>query len=341
MELFGDTRDFKYVYYERLIRSNKNLAKDFLDIFQDGPYNAERIVYKSADQRMCNVLKKYNSVISTNLNIGNKVYFHPKSEFPRFKLMGTTFKRTIKPEKADVIVIPKAESQYGIIYENMKVYEGDDGGLYGISDETFTYYFNSEKNFKDLVKKWNNLSLEYKETIGITIINKKLKYVLEIAYNNYNKPIITDDMLDLEVSKTLATLTESDIDSIDAMLASTDSSVVELGLKTLCGFNVFETPTIIKTLLCKNYGNIQFNKAMDSVSVRKMLNSVDMFRRSPGSFPGWMYCLADPNDKFSDFEITQVKRLLMPLFKDYIDRNICKLQTKNAPFIPVLKWSCE
>lgn len=341
MELFGETKPFRYVYYERLIRYNKNSAGSFEDIFQCNLSNKDRIAYKGADRGMKDLLKKYNSVISTNLNIGNKVYFHPKAEFPRFKLIGTTFKRTIKSEKADVVVIPKANSQYGIIYENMKIYEGDDGGLYGISVETFGNYFTSEKNFKDLVKKWSNLSLEYKETIGITIIDKSLRYVLEIAYNNYNKPIITDDMLDLEVSKTLATMTESDIDSIDAMLASRDSSVVELGLKTLCGFNVFETPTIIKTLICKNYSNLVCNKAMYSVSVRKMLNSIDMFRRNPGSFPGWMYCLADSDDKFSDFEITQVKRLLMPMLKEYIDKNIIRLQTRNAPFIPVLKWSCE
>lgn len=341
MELFGETRDFRFVYYEKIIRTNKKSGKDFRDIFQDC-YNTDNLIaYKGYDYGMKSLLEKYKSVISTNVNIGNKIYFHPKSEFPRFKLMGTTFKRTIKPEKADVIVIPKARSEYPRLYENMKIYEGDDGGLYGITLSTFSSYFTSEKDFKDLVKKWSNLSLEYKETIGITIIEKSLKYVLEIAYNNYNKPIITDDMLDLEVSKTLATMTESDIDSIDAMLASRDSSVVELGLKTLCGFNVFETPTIIKTLLCKNYTNIQYNKAMESVSVRKMLNSIDMFRKNPGYFPGWMYCLADSNDKFSDFEIAQVKRLLMPLFKEYIDKNIVKLQTKNAPFIPTLKYSCE
>ena len=341
MELFGEKGNFKYVYYTAKIRYNKNLAKDFDDIFSDHYLNGQRIVYKGADLYMLALIDKYKSVISTNLNIGNKIYFHPKSEFPRFKLQGTPFKRTIKPENADVIVIPKARSQYASTYDKMKIYRGDDGNLYGISEDIFTSYFTSEKNFKELVKKWNNLTLEYKETTGITIINKNLKYVLEIAYNNYNKPIITDDMLDLEVSKTLTTMTESDIDSIDAMLASRDASVVELGLKTLCGFNVFETPTIIKTLLCKNYTNIQYNKAMESVSVRKMLNSVDMFRKNPGYFPGWMYCLADPNDTFSDFEITQVKRLLMPLFKEYIDKNIIKLQTKNAPFIPVLKYSCE
>lgn len=341
MELFGETKPFKYAHYKKLIRINKTSAGNFEDIFQESPFDEGRIAYKGSDRRMDNLLKKYNSVISTNLNIGNKVYFHPKSEFPRFKLMGTTFKRVTKPEKADVIVIPKAKCEYGTIYENMKIYEGDNGGLYGISIDTFNNYFISNKNFENAVKKWSNLSLEYKETIEITIIDKRLRYVLEIAYNNYNKPIITDDMLDLEVSKTLATMTESDIDSIDAMLASKDPSVVELGLKTLCGFNVFDTPTIIKTLICKNYSNLVYNKAMNSVSVRKMLNSIDMFRRNPGSFPGWMYCLADPNDKFSDFEITQVKRLLIPMFKEYVDRNIIRSQTKNAPFIPVLKWSCE
>ena len=148
-------------------------------------------------------------------------------------------------------------------------------------------------------------------------------------------------MLDLEISKSLPIISESDIDSIDSMLSSTDQSVVEMGLKLLTGFNVFETPTIIKTLLYKHWNVVNSNKALNSVAVRKMLNSVDADRKYIGAFPNWAYALAEPGDKFSDYEIAQVGRLLKPLFKEYVEKNSFRLREPNAPFIPNIKIIVE
>ena len=148
-------------------------------------------------------------------------------------------------------------------------------------------------------------------------------------------------MLDLEISKSLPIISESDIDSIDSMLGSTDQSVVEMGLKLLTGFNVFETPTIIKTLLYKHWNVATSNKALNSVAVRKMLNSVDADRKYIGQFPNWAYALAEPGDKFSDYEIAQVGRLLKPLFKEYVEKNSFRLREPNAPFIPNVKVIIE
>ncbi len=340
MKIYNTNQDIFLCTSQYELLANTRRLDNFYNIFSQNYKNV--ILYKGdSGAYMENIITQFNSKLYSG-NIGNKIYFNPKSKFPRFKLQGTDFKRTIKPEKADVIVVPKAIKSFCYRFIDIKVYEGNNSCLYGITSSIFTHYFKSETEFKNSIKNWMNLDLEYKETVTFSALPNSSIYVLDVINNKYNKPIITDDMLDLEVSKTLATMTESDIDSIDSMLASTDSSVVELGLKTLCGFNVFETPTIIKTLLCKNYYNFIKNKAVDSVSVRKMLNSVDMFRGNPGSFPGWMYCLGDKNEKYSDFEVQQVKRLLTPLFKDYVEKNM--LRTKNdcgLPFIPKLVYSIE
>lgn len=336
-KLYGTDKKLYICDSSYIIQRNLGKTKDFVNIFDYS--NSSRLHFKRPTKSVQECEQKFKQNLYTG-KIGNKIYFHPNSEFPRFKLMGTDFKRTIKPDKADVIVVPEYTNIYSWASPYF-IYEDDNHDLYAITEYVFSSYFKSSDQFIDSVKKWNNISLKFKEQTALDHTALKYEYVLDVINSKFNKPVITDNMLDLEISKTLTTITESDIDSINSMLASRDPSVVELGLKTLAGFNVFATPTIIKTLLCMNYDNIQYNKAMSSVSVRKLLNSVDMFRSHPGRFPGWMYCLADPNDKFSDFEITQVKRLLMPLYKDYVEKNMFRTRDANAPFIPKLTYTIE
>lgn len=281
-------------------------------------------------------------------NFGKTVYFHPASKYPRFKLQGTSFKRTIKPDRADVIVIPTNFyiSEYPR-YELTRIYEDVySKALYAIPEYLYKSWFTSEEEFLQLAKKWNtpHVELKYKETATLYKIDKKFAYVLDVVYGKYTKPIITDNMLDLEVSKSLNIITESDIDSIDSMLASKDDSIVELGLKTLCGFNVFKTPNVIKTLIFKNYNRIINNKALTTIAVRKLFNSIDFPRNNYilRSFPNWIDNLLDPEDNVSDFEATQIKRLLMPLFKNYIEQTLSKLTTASSKsYYPKLRYTIE
>lgn len=320
---------------------NRNLSrtKDFYNIFN--AYGSDKIVFPTDISNLKTLMDQYSKSL-TGWVPGKKIYFHPKSKFPRFKLMGTDYKRTIKPDKCDCIVVPEVPKRWIYIYPKMRIYKDKcSNDLFGISKGIYDARFSDEKHFLECIKLWNNADLEFVQTTNIAEVNKENSFAIDVLLGKYTKPIITDTMLDLEISKSLPIISESDIDSIDSMLGSTDQSVVEMGLKLLTGFNVFETPTIIKTLLYKHWNVATSNKALNSVAVRKMLNSVDADRKYIGQFPNWAYALAEPGDKFSDYEIAQVGRLLKPLFKEYVEKNSFRLREPNAPFIPNVKVIIE
>ena len=320
---------------------NRNLSrtKDFYNIFNAD--RSDKIVFPTDISNLKTLMDQYSKSLTVWVP-GKKIYFHPKSKFPRFKLMGTDYKRTIKPDKCDCIVVPEVPERWIYIYPKMRIYKDKrSNDLFGISKGIYDARFSDEKHFLECIKLWNNDDLEFVQTTNIAEVNKENSFAIDVLLGKYTKPIITDTMLDLEISKSLPIISESDIDSIDSMLGSTDQSVVEMGLKLLTGFNVFETPTIIKTLLYKHWNVATSNKALNSVAVRKMLNSVDADRKYIGQFPNWAYALAEPGDKFSDYEIAQVGRLLKPLFKEYVEKNSFRLREPNAPFIPNVKVIIE
>lgn len=320
---------------------NRNLSrtKDFYNIFN--AYGSDKIVFPTDISNLKTLMDQYSKSLTVWVP-GKKIYFHPKSKFPRFKLMRTDYKRTIKPDKCDCIVVPEVPERWIYIYPKMRIYKDKcSNDLFGISKGIYDARFSDEKHFLECIKLWNNADLEFVQTTNIAEVNKENSFAIDVLLGKYTKPIITDTVLDLEISKSLPIISESDIDSIDSMLDSTDQSVVEMGLKLLTGFNVFETPTIIKTLLYKHWNVATSNKALNSVAVRKMLNSVDADRKYIGQFPNWAYALAEPGDKFSDYEIAQVGRLLKPLFKEYVEKNSFRLREPNAPFIPNVKVIIE
>ena len=280
---------------------NRNLSrtKDFYNIFN--AYGSDKIVFPTDISNLKTLMDQYSKSLTVWVP-GKKIYFHPKSKFPRFKLMGTDYKRTIKPDKWDGIVVPEVPERWIYIYPKMRIYKDKcSNDLFGISKGIYDARFSDEKHFLECIKLWNNDDLEFVQTTNIAEVNKENSFAIDVLLGKYTKPIITDTMLDLEISKSLPIISESDIDSIDSMLGSTDQSVVEMGLKLLTGFNVFETPTIIKTLLYKHWNVATSNKALNSVAVRKMLNSVDADRKYIGQFPNWAYALTEPGDKFSDY----------------------------------------
>ena len=322
-----------------LIR-NYSRTEDFYDIFKTWN-RTDRIVFPTDISDPKALMDQYSKSIAVGVT-GKKIYFHPKSKFPRFKLMGTDYKRTIKPDKCDCIVIPEVPERWISMYPKMRIYKDKcSDNLFGISKGIYDSRFVDEQHFLECIKLWNKVDLKFVQTTHIAEVNMENSFAIDVLLGKYTKPIITDTMLDLEISKSLPIISESDIDSIDSMLSSTDQSVVEMGLKLLTGFNVFETPTIIKTLLYKHWNIVNSNKALNSVAVRKMLNSVDADRKYIGAFPNWAYALAEPGDKFSDYEIAQVGRLLKPLFKEYVEKNSFKLREPNAPFIPNIKIIVE
>ena len=95
------------------------------------------------------------------------------------------------------------------------------------------------------------------------------------VYPKYAK----ESTLDKLVNGTLEKITEESILSLNDMLASTDDTIVELGLKILQGMNVTESPATVTCLLYGNYGNIAKNKAMGTTGVSQVFNSLKINTR--------------------------------------------------------------
>lgn len=139
-KLYGTDQNLYVCGNSYPIMRNRQRTKDFEDIFYYSDLNK---MYFRRPAKTSEIEQKFQQNLYTG-KIGNKIYFHPNSEFPRFKLMGTDFKRTIKPDKADVIVIPEY-TNISIWGSDYYIYEGDNG-LYAIPEYLFSGYFNSSSD---------------------------------------------------------------------------------------------------------------------------------------------------------------------------------------------------
>lgn len=276
---------------------------------------------------------------------GNVLYFTKQSKFPRFKLTGTEYKRCLKPEKADVIIIPDIKNRM-----SCSCYSSG----YRIYENSESYYIVSDYDFKRL---FHESDKELLAGLNIFGFNKTFSYIMhtdqiitfdsddsiyfDLINNKFTKPVITDNMLDIKLSTSLPTITESDVDSINSMLNSPDKSVQELGLKMLTGFNIFETPTLIKAMLMSAYSTCSNSILRGGVAIQKMLNGIDFPRNYVQGFPGWINQLLDKDDKYSEFEQQQIKRLLIPQFKKAYDSLITTNRIEKSPFVPKINLTFE
>lgn len=93
--------------------------------------------------------------------------------------------------------------------------------------------------------------------------------------NGEIKNIVMADDLDKEISQKLESLTLEDIESINDMLGSSDSSTVDLGLKMLTAYNVLEFPGTIRFLLGTKYKRVERAPGWKSAAVQQMLKTVN------------------------------------------------------------------
>lgn len=305
-------------------------------------YDHPKYVFEfNKDEKFEDLPKKLCSQITS----GNTFYFHKDSKFPRFKLMGTNYKRCIKPDKADYIVLPEIKYQYRYIWSNgtYRIYTDGDK-MYAIDLVAFNDFFVNDPNFISKIKQLDGISLTFiKETKNLYCVDKQNLCWVDAYNNKFTKPIITDNMLDIKLSQSFPTMTENDVEQIDSMLQSSDASVQELGLKMLTGFNIFETPTLIKVMIFKNYNNIVYTMNKGGVAVQKMLNGIDFPRSGYVSpFPGWVDRIIESEDKYSDFEAEQIKKMLVPLYKRLAEQAMKVVHvSKSCPFVPKITITVE
>lgn len=261
--------------------------------------------------------KLQNVVDKANVNLKSTLYFDKGSSFPRLKLDGTDFKRCIKIDKADCIVIPKINASFAKFPGNYK---------YKIEQNNTVYLLT--ENLKDDYPCLANLLEPFDGTFGYYYANTKKE--IETIYNilaNYNKPLIYETELDSIISKDLEKLDQESIESVYDMLRSKDASSVELGCKLLSSFDVNECNLTTSILLFLTQDSWIINKGSKSVLFKNMLNSIN--------YPDYGYRIIDyvfkDHAAISDKDRTLAKNLVKPWIIQTIEQ-VAQFNIEKCPF---------
>lgn len=234
------------------------------------------------------------------------LYFSKSSTFPRIKLENSKFKRCIKIDKADYVVInPKTISNR--VCSSYYI-ETDDKIILG---SYYQFYYRRDEVEKDLGIKIDNV-----KTLYFYELTEKREDLIKLIQNP-NLKLITDDMLNVAINKTDQLLDLDTANMILDMLCATDNDSVELGLKMLTGFNISKTPLTISTMLLLNNRWYSTN-ARTNVLVSNMLKQLDILNKRVGSsFP---YCIKYiGNIETNDYDKSLAKSLIFEKTKTYIN----------------------
>ena len=193
--------------------------------------------------------------LASTLTPNATLYFSPSSDFPRFKLADSGYKRCIKIEKADFVVMGKLEIEE---LDTCTLFE-DEESFYLIDFNRMYFNYRSDQNkintFKaDPERYIRSHHLYYGATLTL-VYNGPVCYYhgkgaeLEHIMNGDYKKIITDEDLDTTINGTFDKLDKDSVASICDMLDSPDKVTRGLGLKILTGYNIQATPLTVRTML--------------------------------------------------------------------------------------------
>ena len=175
---------------------------------------------------------------------GSTFLFDKYSEFPRTKLQYTTFKRCIKQDKADFIIVNSNSDHIG----------NTQGALFKIDDKYVLVddIHRSYRTINDFIRSLNLYGYKSIECIydGIySTLTARNSWTIKVLDGEYTKPIMTDAALTKIVNKQGDGLSEDTINQVVDMLKSPDREVNKLALVTLCGFNTDQYRQSLKFLL--------------------------------------------------------------------------------------------
>lgn len=253
---------------------------------------------------------------TSKINQSASLYFDKNCAFPRFKLQDTDFKRCVKVDKADYIVIPKINAV-----------------TFDFTNCPANYcidYNNTEYLFNDSLYNHYNALKDAKRIPNLDAVWFKTKSEANVALNIlklYNKPFIYEEDLEKLVSKDLEKLDEETIMSVYEMLNSTDETSIELGCKLLASFDVHECCLATCVLLFLTQNNWIPNKASNATSFQSMLKSLD--------YPSYGYRYIDYVFKKHIIQSDKDRQLAKLLVEPWIKKTIqqaCNFNIENCPF---------
>lgn len=238
------------------------------------------------------------------------LYFDKSATFPRYKLEGTEYKRCIKVEKADFIIVDKSIKPRQT-YSNYHVFEDKD--YVYIADTYQSSYLNQA--FKN--------SGIYPTSLysGVVQVYSQKEQIL---LTTPPKPLISDEDLNKKIDTSISPeMTLDDAKQIITMLNSADMSVVDLGLKLLAGFSVSATPFSIKTILLTNKKWTGTN-ARNSVGVKALLNSLGVDRYQAESRFPWNIGHLNDGKMYSEKDLKIGRSLLKLSIENYVSNALSR-----------------
>ena len=222
---------------------------------------------------------KLKNTQKTVLKAGSVLLFSKTSKFPRFKLKSTTFKRCIKIDKADCVVINCLDF---ISYDHRYVLEGAEN-YYVVQEALPTFYgYNNQQYVReyadDLYNFLKKRPFMFGEKVTPKLIYSDVSIVTtkdsNVVYNIMTDKItstITDGALDKIVSDTLDDINEDAFNSIREMFDSPDRATVGLGLRLLAGYNISKASIAVQILLQYNYYKLRDTNEWNSVAVKQLI----------------------------------------------------------------------
>lgn len=222
--------------------------------------------YSYSNLSLKDVNDKLNSLIITDpssINRSATLYFDKSCTFPRYKLQGTDFKRCVKLDKADYIIISDIKK--------FRLYDTPSSLDYMLMMDNNIYLYSKDfYNHYDELKQGIPTNItNFLECYSKSVLTTAVSIALE-----YNKPLIYEADLDKIISKDLEKLDDESLMSIFEMMSSQDTASIELGCKLLASYDVYETTLASAMLLFLTQKNWIKNKGAKSVSFTHMLQNL-------------------------------------------------------------------
>lgn len=248
----------------------------------------ETPVVKTDESRGTAILERdYQKILRNPINTVKTIkdnavlMFDKSSKFPRFKLEQTSYKRCIKEAKADYIVVNIDKSPRS---SYIKLWETKDAFYY-------SYWKGETADLASALSIPVTMITAYGDTRIYPDLTKHQIAYMNLLNNKYSKPVILDDDLNKIVDSQNQALTQDDVDQIMAMLQSSDNETAGLALKLLTNYNVMATPCTVRYMLITTHHNWRWCNAKTSVSVKNMIDTLDL-----GSFSSYFpaclhYCI--------------------------------------------------
>lgn len=256
--------------------------------------------------------KLFKDKLDLKIEKGAKLYFTSDSKFSREKISNSEYKKCIKIEKADYIIIPNKIETFHNNINFIKLYNGNCAfsGLTINGD-----YFDFER-FKTLYP--TVLGDKSLQSIGeglLSLQNENLEEQIRYGIEN-NIPIITDRDLDKIFQSKLSQLTSDELVNIYDMLISSDSSTIQLGIKLLNSYNLIGYENAI-TILFESLPKNCYNVVKNLAAFKCIKSTINYFNLFSNRFP--QYKLIDCSENEKQLIKPIVKRLLIKNIEEYMN----------------------